>query len=247
MSEFDPQELLSFVRSTYEEEAQDATGTRSLFGKKDRPKLSEVTAAPKANPPTLPDWIANKQYVTENVDALKYEPALMLGALVRKYDDGTFQDYSVTYNVRKPDAKPEVSTVETPTNFFEQTFDQKAGFNASFIIGGVSLQTEEMVKVTYTETNYANLREYDVERLEMIRGQIKEELPSIPGAKKGDWAIIRGVVVLDCTYSKHQKTEIDAQVQASWVSLDGSFYKQEGTTNNFRLISIDLEPLFLLG
>ncbi|MEM9987640.1 MAG: hypothetical protein AAF804_21325, partial [Bacteroidota bacterium] len=82
MTKFDIQALLDFVRSTYEGESQKIMGSRSFFGKKDRPKLSEVSSAPGATPPKLPDWIANKQYITENVDALKYEPALMLGALV---------------------------------------------------------------------------------------------------------------------------------------------------------------------
>lgn len=250
MKDLELKELKDFVQISYSDQIKTREAfpaIRSLFGGSKRPKLSEVKPPANGLKVGLPDWIAKKQYITENVDALKYEPALMLGALVRMYEDGSFQDFSVTMNVRKDGVRPEVSSIEKPTNFFEQTFDRASGFDSDFIIGGVSIGHEEMVKVTYTETNYANLTEYDTHRMGQIRDQIQTQVQQISGASLKDWAIIRGVVILDCTYSKHQKTEAKATANASWVSVGGQFFQQQGQTNNFRLVSIDLEPLFLVS
>lgn len=211
-----------------------------LFSKK--PKLKEVKEPTEADPIKLPEWISNKKYVTENVDALKYEPTLLVGGLVKIYPNGSFDIYTVTWNVSDTKYSPELNQIEKPTNFYEQTFDSKTRFNSDFLIGGVSISADEMVKTTYTETNYVNLKKYDSEKLKNLREYIK----TIPGADLKDWAIIRGIVILDCTNSKSVKMEADAKVSASWISADGSFYQQKGSTNNFRLISIDLENLFLI-
>ncbi|WP_419486693.1 hypothetical protein [Chryseobacterium bernardetii] len=211
-----------------------------LFSKK--PKLNDVKEPTEADPVKLPDWISNKKYVTENVDALKYEPTLLVGGLVKIYPNGSFDIYTVTWNVSDSKYSPELNQIEKPTNFYEQTFDNKTRFNSDFLIGGVSISTDEMVKTTYTETNYVNLKKYDTEKLKNLRDYIK----TIPGADLKDWAIIRGVVILDCTNSKSLKLDANANVTASWISANGSFYRQQGNTNNFRLISIDLENLFLI-
>lgn len=211
-----------------------------LFSKK--PKLKEVKEPTDVDPIKLPEWIANKKYVTENVDALKYEPTLLVGGLVKIYPNGSFDVYTVTWNVSDTKYSPELNQIEKPTNFYEQTFDSKTRFNSDFLVGNATISSDEMVKTTYTETNYVNLKKYDTEKMKNLRDYIK----SIPGADLKDWAIIRGVVILDCTYSKSVKMEADAKVTASWISANGSFYQQNGSTNNFRLISIDLENLFLI-
>lgn len=210
-----------------------------LFSKK--PKLSEVKEITESDSVKLPDWITNKRYVTENVDALKYEPTLLVGGLVKIYPNKSFDIYTVTWNVSADNYSPELSQVEKPTNFYEQTFDNKTRFNSDFLIGGVSISLDEVVKTTYTESNYVNLKKYDIAKLKNLRDYIK----SIPGADLKDWAIIRGVVILDCTYSKSVKNQADTKVSASWISANGNFYRQNGNTNNFRLVSIDLENLFL--
>lgn len=212
----------------------------NFFGKR-RPKLSEVTTTP-SEPVKLPDWILKKRYVTENVDALKYEPAILVGALVRLYEDNSFQDYATTYNVKDDAYPPEMIKVETPSNFYEEVFNSSTNFNANFVIGGLSVAVDEVLKVNYTETNYAILNRYDQEKIEKLRAEIlKHDV-----AELKDWALVRGVVILDCTYTRNKKTAASADVSASWVSIGGDFFKQEGNTNNFRLVSIDLEPLFLV-
>ncbi|REC50642.1 MULTISPECIES: hypothetical protein [Chryseobacterium] len=211
-----------------------------LFSKK--PKLQDVKEPTATDPVILPDWIANKKYVTQNVDALKYEPTLLVGGLVKLYANGSFDVYTVTWNVSDSNYSPELSQIQKPTNFYEQTFDSKTRFNSDFLIGGVSIADDEMVKATYIESNYVNLKKYDTEKLKNLRDYIK----GIPGADLKDWAIIRGVVILDCTNSKSSKVTADANVKASWISANGSFYQQKGNTNNYRLISIDLENLFLV-
>jgi hypothetical protein len=208
---------------------------------KRKPKLREVKEPTTNDTIKLPDWISNKKYVTDNVDALKYEPTLLVGGLVKTSEDGSFDVYTVTWNISDTKVSPELSQIEKPTNFYEQTFDSSTRFNSDFLIGGASVALDEVVKITYTETNYVNLVKYDTEKLENLRKYIL----TIPGADLNDWAIIRGVVILDCTNSKSVKMEADTNVSASWISASGSFYQQEGNTNNFRLISIDLENLFL--
>ena len=232
-----PKELKTKIKNEYN--GTNTSDNKSLF--KRRPKLSEVKECTLVDTVRLPDWIANKRYVTENVDAIKYKPAFLLGALTKVYDDGSFEIYSVTYNVRLKDDFPVLTKIEKPTNFYEQTFNENTRFNSSFIIGGAYVENEQIVKVTYTETNYGILEKYDKEKIEELRKTIL----SIEGANLKDWAIISGVVLLDCTSSKNQKTEISANVKASWITSDGGFYKQTGNTDNFRLLSIDLENLFL--
>ena len=138
----------------------------NLFGNR-RPKLSEVATTP-AEPIKLPDWILKKRYVTENVDALKYEPAILVGALVRLYEDGSFQDYATTYNVKDDNFPPEMIKVETPSNFYEEVFNNSTSFNANFVIGGLSIALDEVLKITYTETNYAILKKYDQEKIDRL-------------------------------------------------------------------------------
>ena len=38
---------------------------------------------------------------------------------------------------------------------------------------------------------------------------------------------------------------MNANIKASWITANGEYFKQTGNTNNFRLLSIDLENLFL--
>lgn len=214
----------------------------NIFGlDKKRPKLSDVIAAP-TEPAKLPEWILRKKYVTENVDALKYEPAILAGALVRMFPDGSFQDYATTYNVKDDNFPPEMIKVETPSNFYEEVFDSNTSFNANFVIGGLSIAHDEVLKITYTETNYAILKKYDHDKIEKIRAEIEKH----ENAQLSDWALVRGVVILDCTYNRNKTTSFDANLNANWVSLGGKLFKQEGNTNNFRLVSIELEPLFLV-
>ena len=232
-----PKDLINFVKKSYEKNQQ--LNQKGLFDKK--PKIGEVIAATQLDPQKLPDWIAKKQYITENADAIKYEPILVIGALARLYNDGTFDVYPVTYNVRLDNELPELSKIGKPVNFYEQTFNSSTRFNADFLIGGLSIGNDEILKVTYTETNYINLKKIDAKKLESLRTAIKD----IPGTNLKDWAIIRGVVILDCTYSRNTKTDANTNVKASWVSTDGAFFKQTTNTDNFRLISIDFENLFL--
>ena len=79
----------------------------------------------------------------------------------------------------------------------------------------------------------------------MKLNNLRTTINDIQGINKKDWAIIRGVVLLDCTSSKSQKTEMNANIKASWITANGEYFKQTGNTNNFRLLSIDLENLFL--
>ncbi len=238
-----PKDLIAKIADGYKVEKPQGDSlsfvNKGIF--KRNPKLAEVKEPTQGDSVALPTWIINKKYVSENADAIKYNPALLLGALVKKYDDGSFEIYSVTYNVRIKNEIPVLTKVEKPINFFEQTFNQNTRFNSNFIIGGLSVGLDETVKITYNETNYGNLEKYDEEKIEELR----KTIVNIEGANKKDWAIIRGVVLLDCTSSKFQKTEISANVKASWITADGGFYKQLGTTDNFRLLSIDLENLFL--
>jgi len=249
-----PNELITKIQKSYNEDInldeqenfnknvnsnKNVKRKKGLFKRK--PKLAEVKEPTLNDSVTLPNWITNKEYVSENVDAIKYKPALLLGALVKKLDENRFEIYSVTYNVRSEDEVPVLSKIEKPTNFFEQTFDQSTRFNSDFIIGGASIGNEEIMKLTYTETNYGNLEKYDEVKLNNLRTTIND----IQGVNKKDWAIIRGVVLLDCTSSKSQKTEMNANIKASWITANGEYFKQTGNTNNFRLLSIDLENLFL--
>jgi hypothetical protein len=133
------------------------------------------------------------------------------------------------------------SNIEKPVNFYEQTFSSGTRFDANFIIGGASVKTDEVIKVTYTETNYALLKAFDQDKLDKLRAIIE----GTPGANLNDWSIIRGVVILDCTSSKYLKADAEAGVKASWISTDAGYHKQTENTNNFRLISIDLENMFL--
>jgi hypothetical protein len=239
-----PNDLIKKIADSYKEEKMQGDSLSFAPTKifKRNPKLAEVKEPTSQDSITLPSWIINKKYVSENADAIKYNPALLLGALAKKYNDGTFEIYTVTYNVRIKNEIPVLTKIEKPINFFEQTFNQNTRFNSNFIIGGLSVGLDETVKITYTETNYGNLEKYDEEKIEELR----KTIVNTEGANKQDWAIIRGVVLLDCTSSKFQKSEISANIKASWITADGGFYKQLGTTDNFRLLSIDLENLFLL-
>ncbi len=225
--------------STHNESAE-SIDVKGIF--KSKPKLSKVKEPTKQDSVKLPNWIINKKYISENADAIKNNPALLIGALARTYDDGRFDIFPVTYNVRLESDLLVLSKNDKPTNFYEQTYDNNTRFNADFIIGDISIGNEEIVKVTYSETNYGNLEKYDETKLSNLRNTIL----NINGANLKDWSIVRGVVVLDCTSTKNMKTEANAKLNASWISSGGSFYKQTGNTDNFRLISIDLESLFLL-
>ena len=160
-----PNELIAKIQESYNEEVnldeqenfnKNVNSNKNFKRKKGlfkrKPKLAEVKEPTLDDPVTLPNWITNKEYVSENVDAIKYKPALLLGALVKKLEDNRFEIYSVTYNVRSEDEVPVLSKIEKPTNFFEQTFDQSTRFNSDFIIGGASIGNEEIMKLTYTET-----------------------------------------------------------------------------------------------
>src|SRR5690606_35489360 len=59
------------------EEASDAKNMSLL--KRRRAKISEVPNDPQAAEVELLKWITDKQYVTENVDAIKYEPSVLIG------------------------------------------------------------------------------------------------------------------------------------------------------------------------
>ncbi len=233
-----PRDLKEKIEKSYE--PANLKSAKGLFGK--TPKLSQVKEPTPNDPATLPDWISNKSYITENVDALKYNPSLLVGALVKLEPDGKFDIYSVTYNVRSDGELTEMSKVEKPLNFYEQTFNSNSRFNSDFLIGGASISNDQVLKITYAETNYINLTKYDSRKIDTLRENIK----GIPGANLKDWAIIRGIVILDCTYSKSTKTAADANVKASWISADGAFFQQKDNTNNFRLVSVDLENLFLV-
>lgn len=234
-----PSDLVNAIKQSYEQGDEKSLTEKGLFKRK--PKLSELKEPTETDTTKLPSWITNKKYISENADALKYAPSLLIGALARTYEDGRFDIYSVTYNIRFDNDLPEISKIEKPTNFYEQTYDNSTRFNTDFIIGGITIQSDEIVKITYTETNYGNLEKYDQQKLNNLR----KEIEKIPNAKLSDWSIVRGVVILDCTSTKNRKTDANANVKASWLTSGGSFYMQTGNTDNFRLVSIDLENLFL--
>lgn len=228
-----PDDVIQLIQESY------SIKTKGFFSKK--PKLSAVVEPTESDTLKLPNWISNKRYITENADAIKYEPEFLMGSLTRLYQEDTFEVYPVTYNVRIDNEPPELSKIDKPVNFFEQTFNSLTRFNSNFLIGGITISKNEILKVTYTETNYVILKKYDDVKLKNLRNEINK----IGGANLKDWAIVTGIVILDCTYSKNIKTQADANIKASWLSADGEFYKQTDDTNNFRLVSIDLENLFL--
>ena len=231
-------DLKEFIIESY----QDNDSEKGLLKKK-RPKLTEVKEPTLRDSLVLPDWISSKRYITDDADAVKYEPTLLIGNLVRLFDDGTYKVYRIGKSIVPLDALPELRNIEKPTNFYEEEFDQNTRFNAGFVIGGVTLENNQLLKVTYTETNFVNLKNYDEQKLKDLKQEVSELIES-SGGKVEDWAIIKGIVVLDCTYAKHERSSADLTVKASWLSSDNSFYRQTEKTNNFRLISIDLEDLF---
>jgi hypothetical protein len=101
-SEMKLDDLPDFVLQSYSDE-------KNAEIKRRKPKLSEVNEATPADPLKLPDWIDSKRYVAENVDAIKYEPVELVGALVRTYSDGTFDIYSVTNNIKSSSRPPVLS------------------------------------------------------------------------------------------------------------------------------------------
>ncbi|BDU25182.1 hypothetical protein [Flavobacterium sp. GSB-24] len=226
-----PADILNRIKDSYT--------TKSLTGKKI--KLSEVKSPTAADATVLPTWISNKMYVTENADALKYNPAALIGSLIRLYPNGEFEVFPVTYNVRIENELPELTSIAKPINFYEQTFTSSTRFNADFVVGGINIESDEMMKISYTETNYINLEKFDSKKLENLKNEIK----AIPNSNLKDWAIVRGIVLTDCAYTKHKQAQADANVKASWLSANTKFYRQTGNSDNFRLLSIDKESLFL--
>lgn len=205
-----------------------------------RARIEEVKEATPYDPQQLPDWITSKKYVTENIDAIKYEPSLLIGALARIYADTAFEVYPITQNVKKDGDFPELNWIETPTNYYEQTFEQNSRFNTNFLVGKASIGTNKALRVSYKETAYIVLKEFDIAKLENIRSVITAN----ENLNKEDFAIVRGLVIVDCTNSTYSKLEGEVEGSFKFISVGGQLHKEEGVENNFRMISVDLEPLF---
>lgn len=190
----------------------------------------------------MPKWITDKQYVTENVDAIKYEPSVLIGAIVRRYDDDSFIVYTAS-NIRKGDVIPQLEVIDNPVNFFEKTFGSNAKINSSFAIGSITIEHNQALRISYTETNYLIAKETDNELKSKLKAEILENNPV---ANKSDWAFVRGLVTLDCSRTIFTDLGGEVEANASFVSVGTKLYRKSSETNNFRLISIDLEQLWVL-
>lgn len=211
------------------------------FFKKRKAKISEVPVDPQATEIELPKWITDKQYVTENVDAIKYEPSVLIGAIVRRYDDDSFVVFTAS-NIRKGDVIPQLEVIENPVNFYEKTFSSNAKINSSFAIGSITIEDNQALRISYTETNYLIAKETDNDLKLKLKVEILENNRL---ANKSDWAFVRGLVTLDCSRTVFTDKGGEIAVNASFVSVGAKLYQKSSETNNFRLISIDLEPLWL--
>lgn len=234
-------EFETFVSDSYNSDLEeiDDSETKSLL-KRRRAKISEVPINPQATEVELPKWITDKQYVTENVDAIKYEPSVLIGAIVRKYEDSSFVVFTAS-NIRKGDVIPKLEVIENPVNFYERTFSNNAKVNGSFAIGSINILSNQALRIAYTETNYLVAKETDND----LKAKLKAEILENRSANKSDWAFVRGIVTLDCSYTMFMDMGGDVAANASFVSVGAQLYQKSSETNNFRLISIDLEPLWL--
>ncbi len=205
-----------------------------------RARISEVPVDQNIPEPELPEWITDNQYVTSNIAAIKYKPSVLIGAIVRKYEDGSFE-VATASNIRKGNILPEFKIVEKPLNFYERTFSNVASLNASFVIGSVNIESDEALKIAYTETSYLIAESTDEQKKEKYKAEILDN----PDAKKSDWAFVRGIVTVDCSYSRYKSLGGNVSANASFVSVGLELYQKQGETNNFRLVAIDIESLWL--
>lgn len=226
--------------STQEDEEEKLD--RKIFGKKRRVKLDEVKSPTQQDTVRHPEWLTNKTYVT-SFDAAKYRPSVLLGSIVKRVSDNEFSIFSLTQNVIKPGQSVEIEFLDQPTQFYEYTFTNNTRFNGDFFIGGITIEANQVLRTSYTETGFGLLDISQIDR-ESLR-KIRAKLESDPDVNLSDWFILKGIVTVDCINTAYVETDFNADVNASWVSLDAGSYQKSERTNNYRLVSMDLEPLFL--
>lgn len=195
----------------------------SLFGKKPEPFKNEE----------LPKTYTSRK-VIRNLGAFTYDIFYLPGNIVR-YDEKDSNYVMVTAkSILKNSALPNVQSMQDEI-LYSNKINNKASFNASALIGGLSVDAEQLMELVIQDVSKSIATDSLID-LEAIKALIKKT----PEAKRKDYFFVKSSLLTLVNFRKYSKADFSAKVNTSYVTAEGKIYSSKDKFSKERIVSLDL-------
>ena len=140
-------------------------------------------------------------------------------------------------SISLPAYKPKLELLDNEI-LYDNRINDKASFNASFLIGGLSVEKDRMMQLIIQDVAKSSIP--DSFRNDK---KVAEILKKIPAARRKNLFYISGAVLTTVTSKKYDKSSYSSKVNTNWLTAEGSVFMEATKFSKDRLVSLDLIAL----
>lgn len=193
------------------------------FGKKPEPFVNEK----------LPITYT-KRKVIKGGAVLSYDIFYLPGNIVR-YDEKDSNYILVTpKSILKNSALPKIEAVQDGI-LYSNKIDKNASFNASALIGGLSVNAEQLLELIIQDVSKSTANDTLIDTV-----AIKNIANKIPEATRKNYFFVKSSLLTFVTFRKYTKADLTAKVNTSYVTAEGKAYSSNDKFSKERVVSLDL-------
>lgn len=203
-------------------EAETSEKDNALFGKKPEFKNEE-----------LPKTYTSRK-VIKNLGAFTYDIFYLPGNIV-KFDEKDSNYIMVTAkSILKNSALPTVQSM-TDEVLYSNKINNKASFNASALIGGLSVDAEQLMELVIQDVSKSIATDSLID-MDALRALIKKT----PEDKRKYYYFVKSSLLTLVNFRKYSKADFSAKVNTSYVTAEGKVYSSKDKFSKERVVSLDL-------
>lgn len=184
----------------------------------------------------LPQTFQNRTFI-KNLAALPYKLEEIPGHIV-KYDDER-KDYIIVSLARfvKDNRYPEVTVIEDGI-LYSSKINSEAGFNGSFMIGGLKVDSKNIMELIIQDVIFSIIPDEFI-----LKDTIEKEASKLSDTERKKYFFIRGTTLTIVNNKKYKEQKFDAKVNLTYVTAEGKVYGNKQKFSRERLVSLDLVSL----
>lgn len=172
--------------------------------------------------------------VIKNLGAFTYDIFYIPGNIVR-YDQTDSNYVLVTAkSILKNSTQPKIEPLQDEV-LYSNKIDNKASFNASALIGGLSANAEQLIELVIQDVSKSIALDSLID-LTILKALIQK----VPEDKRKNYYFVKSALLTIVNFKKYSKADFSAKVNASFVTAEGKVYSSKDKFSKERIVSLDL-------
>jgi len=188
--------------------------------------------------PSLDPNLARRNYIHAPAGS-SYRISDYPGMIAIKKDDTTFELGLVVVPFVKKGVQLKINDVSN--SLYEYQFNDSASFNGSAYIASVNASKDHMVDLNIIDVSSCYLDKDDID-LDALK-TFQQNFQKVKGIDLDRVYFILNSLLTVVNFKDFVKSDINANVNATFIKAAGSYFQSNSTTQQRRLVSIELIPI----